>query len=424
MDVAARPVAAINPLVADTGTPPIPEAQAWLTRYRGAFGPAINMSQAVPGHPPHPDFMARLLEAAGSTEPTRYGPITGDADLRESYAAHLTALYGGAISTADVAITAGCNMGFVVTLMLVAKSGDNILLPSPWYFNHEMTAKMLGVEARALSCDPAAGFVPDADEAERLIDARTKAIVLVTPNNPTGAVYPDRTIQAFADLCRRRCLWLIIDETYRDFLPPSMERAHGLFECPAWRDHVIQLYSFSKAYCIPGYRLGAVLADATVIGELAKILDCIQICAPRIGQRAAARRTGARCTGAPKPSTGRSASIRSGWSTPSELTSPMCATPSTAGPPSMSPRRLRSSAACSRCRGAISARASTRTCAWPSAISRRSASRSSAKGYAASRSDLPGHPGTREAAIRDHGDALAERVGPGSSLRCGRDDRD
>ena len=288
MDVAARPVAAINPLVADTGTPPIPEAQAWLTRYRGAFGPAINMSQAVPGHPPHPDFMARLLEAAGSTEPTRYGPITGDADLRESYAAHLTALYGGAISTADVAITAGCNMGFVVTLMLVAKSGDNILLPSPWYFNHEMTAKMLGVEARALSCDPAAGFVPDADEAERLIDARTKAIVLVTPNNPTGAVYPDRTIQAFADLCRRRCLWLIIDETYRDFLPPSMERAHGLFECPAWRDHVIQLYSFSKAYCIPGYRLGAVVADARVIGELAKILDCIQICAPRIGQRAAA----------------------------------------------------------------------------------------------------------------------------------------
>jgi aspartate/methionine/tyrosine aminotransferase len=286
MDAAAGPRAAINPLVADTGTPPIPEAQGWMARYRGGFGPAINMSQAVPGHPPHPEFMARLVEAAGSVDATKYGPITCDADLRETYAAHLSALYGGPIEPADVAITAGCNMGFVVALMMLAKAGDNILLPSPWYFNHEMTAKMLGIEARALPCDSGAGFVPDPDAAERLIDACTRAIVLITPNNPTGAIYPDRVIQAFASLCRRRGLWLVIDETYRDFLPPSLDRAHGLFERGAWRDHVIQLYSFSKAYCIPGYRLGSVVADAGVVGELTKILDCIQICPPRIGQRA------------------------------------------------------------------------------------------------------------------------------------------
>jgi aspartate/methionine/tyrosine aminotransferase len=283
---AAGARAAINTLVADTGTPPIPEAQGWIARYGGAFGPAINMSQAVPGHPPHPDFMARLVEAAGSSDAARYGQITGDADLRETYAAHLSALYGAEIRPAEIALTAGCNMGFVVTLMLLAKGGDNVLLPSPWYFNHEMTAKMLGVEARALPCHAAAGFVPDPDEAARLIDARTRAIVLVTPNNPTGAIYSDGVIQAFASLCRRRGLWLVVDETYRDFLPPSIDRAHGLFAHDAWRDCVIQLYSFSKAYCIPGYRLGSVVADACVIGELAKILDCVQICPPRIGQRA------------------------------------------------------------------------------------------------------------------------------------------
>jgi aspartate/methionine/tyrosine aminotransferase len=286
MHASVAPRAAINPLVADTGTPPIPEAQAWMARYGGAFGPMVNMSQAVPGHPPHPDFTARLVEAARSLDAARYGPITGDADLRETYAAHLSAVYRGTIGPADVAITAGCNMAFVAALMLLAKAGDNILLPSPWYFNHEMTAKMLGVEARPLPCDSGAGFVPDPDEAERLIDARTQAIVLVTPNNPTGAIYPDRVIQAFASLCRRRGLWLVIDETYRDFLPPSMERPHQLFERGAWRDHVIQLYSFSKVYCIPGYRLGSVAANARVIDELTKILDCIQICAPRIGQRA------------------------------------------------------------------------------------------------------------------------------------------
>jgi aspartate/methionine/tyrosine aminotransferase len=288
MDAPVALVAAVNPFVADTGTPPIPEAQGWIARYGGAHGPLINMSQAVPGHPPHPEFLARLVEAAGALDAAKYGPITGDADLREAYAAHLGTLYGGDISLADVAITGGCNMASVATLMTIAKAGDAILLPSPWYFNHEMTARMLGIEARALPCDPRAGFVPDPDEAERLIDARTRAIVLVTPNNPTGAVYPERVIERFADLCRRRALWLVIDETYRDFLPPTLTRAHGLFAGGDWRDRVIELYSFSKAYCIPGYRLGAVVADARLIGELTKILDCIQICAPRVGQRALA----------------------------------------------------------------------------------------------------------------------------------------
>jgi aspartate/methionine/tyrosine aminotransferase len=292
MDAPASLHPAVNPLVADTGTPPIPEAQAWTARYGGAHGPLINMSQAVPGHPPHPDFMRKLVEAAGAVDATRYGPITGDADLREAYAAHLCALYGGDMGAADVAVTAGCNMAFVAVLMLLAKAGDAVLLPSPWYFNHAMTARMLGIEARALPCDPETGFVPDPEEAKHLIDGATRAIVLVTPNNPTGAVYPDRVIQVFADVCRRRGLWLVVDETYRDFLPPSLERSHGLF-MGDWRGHVIQLYSFSKAYCIPGYRLGAVAADAPVIGELSKILDCVQICPPRAGQRAAAWGIGA-----------------------------------------------------------------------------------------------------------------------------------
>ena len=84
--------------------------------------------------------MARLAEAAASVDAARYGPIAGDADLRAADAGHLAALSGGDIAAADVAITAGCNMGFVAALMLVAKAGDAVLLPSPWYFNHEMTA--------------------------------------------------------------------------------------------------------------------------------------------------------------------------------------------------------------------------------------------------------------------------------------------
>jgi aspartate/methionine/tyrosine aminotransferase len=93
-------------------------------------------------------------------------------------------------------------------------------------------------------------------------------------------------IEGFAALCRRRGIFLVVDETYRDFLPAGLNRAHGLFSGTEWRDTVIQLYSFSKAYAIPGHRTGAVTADAGLIEQVAKILDCVQICAPRTAQAA------------------------------------------------------------------------------------------------------------------------------------------
>lgn len=278
----------LNPLVRDTGSPPIPEAKAWLSRYDGAHGPAIDLSQAVPGAPPPAAFLARLAEAAGSAEATRYGAIVGDEPLRAAYARDVAARYGADIGAADVAVTAGCNLAFAAAALLLARAGDAVLLPSPWYFNHEMTLGMLGIEPRALPCRAAAGFVPDPADAEPLLaDGRVRAIVLVTPNNPTGAVYPPETVEAFADLCRRRGIRLVLDETYRDFLPEGPDRPHEVL-AGDWRGHVLQLYSFSKAYAIPGHRLGAVLADRAAMEGVGKILDNFQICASRPGQIALA----------------------------------------------------------------------------------------------------------------------------------------
>ena len=208
--------------------------------------------------------------------------------LREAYAAEIAAIYGAPFGTGEIAITSGCNQAYVITMMALARAGDNVLLPAPWYFNHEMTLTMLGVEARPLPCDPAAGFVPDVTDAERLIDARTRAIVLVTPNNPTGAVYPPATIAAFAELCARRGLWLVLDETYRDFLPEGVARPHEVFAASGWQASVIGLYSFSKAYAVPGWRLGAITAGEAVLAQIGKVLDCVQISPVRAGQSAVA----------------------------------------------------------------------------------------------------------------------------------------
>lgn len=278
----------LNPNVVDTGTPPIPAARAWMARYDGAHGPAIDLSQAAPGSPPPAALLERLAAAAGRPDVARYGAILGDAPLREAYAAEVTALYGGDVAAGDVAITAGCNLAFLASVLAVSGPGSSVILPAPWYFNHQMTLQMLGIGVHALDCRPEDGFVPDPAAAEALIDATTRAIVLVTPNNPTGAIYPEGVIAAFAALARRRGLALIIDETYRDFLANGANRAHGLFAAPDWRDHVIQLYSFSKSYAVPGHRIGAITAGPRAMGQILKVLDSFQICAARPGQEALA----------------------------------------------------------------------------------------------------------------------------------------
>jgi aspartate/methionine/tyrosine aminotransferase len=274
----------INPCLLAVESPPIPEAQSWKTAYGGQRGPMIDLSQAVPGTPPPAEMLERLAAAAGSGEAARYGPILGDAVLRETYAAELSRVYQAPLSPGQVAITAGCNQAFVVTLMTLAGAGDSVILPAPWYFNHKMTCDMLGIRALPLICGPSTGFVPEVAAAERLIDASTRAIILVTPNNPTGAIYPPETIHAFAGLARRRGIALVLDETYRDFLPPGAGPPHGLFALPDWGESTIQLYSFSKAHAIPGHRLGAILAAPRVITEIAKVLDSVQICPARPAQ--------------------------------------------------------------------------------------------------------------------------------------------
>ena len=173
-------------------------------------------------------------------------------------------------------------------MMALAKAGDEVILPAPWYFNHKMTLDMLGIVARPLLCREQHGFVPQAADARALIGPKTRAIVLVTPNNPTGAVYPQAVLAEFADLARETGVPLVLDETYRDFLPEGQARPHDLFTAPDWRSHLIHLYSFSKSYAVPGHRLGAVIAAPGTIDEISKILDCLMICPPRAAQAAIA----------------------------------------------------------------------------------------------------------------------------------------
>jgi aspartate/methionine/tyrosine aminotransferase len=147
-----------------------------------------------------------------------------------------------------------------------------------------MWCDMAAVRAVPLPCGP--GMVPEPEAARALITARTRAIVLVSPNNPTGAEYPAETLAAFAELARSHGLALIVDETYRDFDARS-GRPHDLFTDPDWRDVLIHLYSFSKAYRLTGHRVGAIIAGPDRLAQIEKFLDTVAICASQLGQIAA-----------------------------------------------------------------------------------------------------------------------------------------
>jgi aspartate/methionine/tyrosine aminotransferase len=279
----------LSPRIRATESPPIPAARSWAARYAGGAGPAIDLTQAVPGYPPHPDLLATLAEAAGSRAAAGYGPIDGDPTLREALAADAAVFYGAPIGAADVAITAGCNLAFSMAMAVLAGGGPGgVILPTPWYFNHRMALEMQGIPAIPLPCRAEDGFIPDPARLEPLLAEGARALVLVTPDNPTGAIYPASVIEACAELCRRHGAWLVIDETYRDFLPLATTPPHRLFQDPGWRDGVVHLYSFSKAYCVPGHRVGAILAGPAFRAELMKALDTWQICAPRAAQAALA----------------------------------------------------------------------------------------------------------------------------------------
>ena len=276
----------LNPAMAATFAPPVMEARRWLAETTLPPGlPLINVSQAAPVEPPPLGLRQAIADAALTNDAAHlYGPVLGLPELRAEVAAQWSAAYGGVIAAGQVAITQGCNQAFCAVMATLAGAGDEVILPTPWYFNHKMWLDMQGVAAVPLTTGP--GLIPEADQAAALITDRTRAIVLVSPNNPGGAEYPAETLAAFRDLCRAHGLALIVDETYRDF-DSRTGRPHDLFADPDWDDVLIQLYSFSKAYRLTGHRVGAVVANTARLAEIEKFLDTVAICPSQLGQIAA-----------------------------------------------------------------------------------------------------------------------------------------
>jgi len=262
-------------------SPIIPVVAEWIRQHPGT----ISLGQGVVGYGPPPEAVAQIQRFLADPENHKYKPVVGMPELIEAFHRKLCAENAMTLGEESrVVITAGGNMAFYNALLAIADPGDEIILPTPYYFNHEMAIAMANGRAVLVPTDYNYQLQPDA--IRRAVTSRTRAVVTVSPNNPTGAVYPEEALRAVNELCRERGLFHIHDEAYeyfvydqaRHFSPGSLSGA---------APHTISLYSLSKSYGFASWRIGAMLIPERLLVPVRKIQDTILICAPVISQYAA-----------------------------------------------------------------------------------------------------------------------------------------
>ena len=261
--------------------PVIPVLGRWIAETPGT----ISLGQGMVSYGPPPEALAAARAFGGTLTDHRYGPVEGLPSLVAALEAKLSAENGITVRPRSrLVVTAGGNFAFMNALLAVTDPGDDVVLITPYYFNHEMAVVMAG--ARPVLVPAASDYQLDVDAIARAITPKTRAVVTVSPNNPTGAVYPETSLRAVNALCRNRGVFHIHDEAYeyftydgaRHFSPGSIDGAEA---------HTISLFSLSKAYGMASWRIGCMTIPESLWGAVNKIQDTLLICPPAVSQHAA-----------------------------------------------------------------------------------------------------------------------------------------
>lgn len=247
----------------------------------------ISLGQGVVHWGPPPQAIEQIGRFLADPDNHKYRPVQGVPELLERIAAKLRAENRLEVEGSDcVVVTAGGNMAFMNAVQAIADPGDEIILQTPCYFNHEMAVAIAGCRPVLVPTDAEYQLQPDVIEAA--ITPRTRAIVTVSPNNPTGAVYGEAALRAVNALCARRGLYHIHDEAYEYFVYPGTGARHfSPGSLPGSAAHTVSLFSLSKAYGFASWRVGYMAVPRSLVTAVKKIQDTNLICAPVVSQFAA-----------------------------------------------------------------------------------------------------------------------------------------
>lgn len=245
----------------------------------------LSLGQGVVSYGPPPEALARLTTFHQDSEVHQYKAVQGIPPLVDAIAHKLEAENQLLLESRDqILVTAGGNMAFMNAVLAILDPGDEIILQTPYYFNHEMAITLANGRPICVPTDP--NYQLQLGRIEAAITDRTRAIVTVSPNNPSGAVYSQADLQAVNRLCRDRNLYHISDEAYEYFTYDGAEHiSPGRFD--PHQTHTISLFTLSKAYGFASWRIGYMVIPLHLREAVRKIQDTLLICPPVISQSVA-----------------------------------------------------------------------------------------------------------------------------------------
>ncbi|WP_321391878.1 aminotransferase [uncultured Desulfuromusa sp.] len=264
--------------------PPITEVKNWLAEQTfSADKPLVDLCQAVPSYSPPAELIQHLKSSLDDPATFKYSPDEGLPEVRQEVCAWYQRHYQGAPKPEQLCLSIGASQAFWLAVSTLCRPGDEVIIQLPAYFDHLMGLQALDIKPVYAPFDPANAGQPDLQTISRLINSKTRAILLVTPSNPTGAVIPAEQINAFFELAEANSISLILDETYNAFIGTA---PHFLFNRSDWSHHFIQIASFGKTFALTGLRCGALIADQDFIQQALKVQDSMAVCQPRTAQLA------------------------------------------------------------------------------------------------------------------------------------------
>lgn len=262
-------------------SPIIPIVAEWIRSYPGT----ISLGQGVVAYGPPAQAKEEISRFFAEPENNKYKPVVGLSELVEALKRKLATENSIQIGAGtELIVTAGGNMAFINALLAITSPGDEVIIQSPYYFNHEMAITMAGCKPVVVPTDENYQLQPDA--IRNATTSRTRAVVTISPNNPTGAVYSEASVRAVNQICKGAGIYHIHDEAYEYFVYEAV-RHFSPASIPGSEPYTISLFSLSKAYGFASWRIGYMVAPTDLLVSVKKIQDTILICPPVISQYAA-----------------------------------------------------------------------------------------------------------------------------------------
>jgi aminotransferase len=250
------------------------------------YADAISLAQGIPSFDTPLCIKRRVERALRRGVVAKYSLSPGLPELRELIEIQLAKENMFYDWEKEIIVTAGTIQGITATILAITEPGDEVIIPEPTYTSYREVIHLAGCTPVFVPLDESRGWSFELERFEQAITPKTRAIFFCNPNNPTGTIYSREQQLALAELAEKHDLFLISDEVYKDFIYDD-EPIFSLAELPQYRERLIRIYGFSKAYAMTGWRVGYVQSSERISREILKVHDSLVTCAPVISQYAA-----------------------------------------------------------------------------------------------------------------------------------------